>query len=345
MMKALYKRSRDAYDMSITEMPIPVPRPHEVVIKVHAAGICGTDLKIYQGEYHDYQPPLIIGHEFSGHISRIGSAVKDWSLGTKVVARTIVQTCRVCSMCLTNRENMCDQKKRLGFDYDGAFAEYVKVHKDQLHRIPRRIKSIDAALIEPLAVVVHALSSLSIQPTDNILIIGPGPIGLISLLYCKSYRARVAIAGLRRDRSRLSIAKKLGADLLLFVNEGQHDGQVRFSSQKDVLDFNIVVECTGTAGGIDLGLDLCCKGGRFVQIGTRSTLLALDFTKIAYKEIAVSGSIGHTKQDCQQAIHMVERGRFDFSFLTNQVYSLEQWNEAFRVLERREVVKVLFKMN
>src|SRR5699024_8733063 len=221
-MKALYKEGFDAWDMGIKVMHKPIPEKDEVVIKVSYAGICGTDLKIADGSYHSYRAPLVMGHEFSGVVSEVGKDVDGLNLGDKVVARTIISSCEVCKMCTNGRENLCKDKQRIGFDQDGVFATYVVVNQEQIHQLPSTIHLKTAVLMEPLAVVMHALRNVEIQPLDVVFISGPGPIGLLAALLCKAKGAEVIISGLARDYYRLSAAIELGVDFKIVLDKEEN---------------------------------------------------------------------------------------------------------------------------
>ena len=288
--------------------------------------------------------PLVLGHEFSGQVVALGSGVNDLAIGTNVVARTIFSSCGECELCVKGRENLCKEKTRIGFDHDGVFAEYVKVHKNQIHILPKEIDMVTAALLEPFTVVVHALNPITIKPSDVILIIGPGPIGLMAVLLCKAYGATVVVSGLEQDRKRLSLAQKLGADLVIVSGEANNEAGDSLLAITDGQGPNIALECSGTTGGVNQGLELCRRAGQYVQIGTRSTPVTVDFMKIAYKEIQVSGSIGHTKLDWENSIRIVKEGKVDFSLLIEEFYNLEQWKEAFESFKNKEQAKVLFKL-
>lgn len=342
LVKALLKQSLEAEDVLVHEVLKPEPCPNEVIIKVHFAGICGTDMKIYDGDYPSYKQPLVLGHEFSGQVEAVGAGVEDLAIGTNVVARTIVSSCGKCELCIMGRESLCTWKKRIGFDHDGVFAEYVKVHKDQIHVLPKEIDLVSAALIEPFTVVVHALNPITIKPSDVVLVIGPGPIGLMAVLLCKAYGATVVVVGLEQDQKRLKLAQKMGADLVLVSDLDNSDSKLL--ALTDGQGANIVLECSGTAGGVNQGLQLCRRGGQYVQIGTRSTPITVDFMKIAYKEIKVTGGIGHSKLDWENSIRILQSGKVDFSPLIQDFYNLDQWKEAFDAFKNKGQTKVLFKL-
>lgn len=340
-MKAIYMDSPKAYDMSLKHTDELEPGPNEVVVKVNAAGICGTDLKIYQGKYPNIKWPIILGHEFSGQVAAVGEGVEGLPVGTNVTARPGISHCGRCRMCIEGKTNVCSEKNRLGFEQNGAFAEYVRVHKDQIHVLPEEIDLTTAAMIEPLAVVVHALRSVTIKPSDTVLVIGPGPIGLIALLLSKANGATVAISGLSKDHKKLSLAQELGADLL--IDAEKENGINKLLEMTDGDGSDIVLECTGTAGGVNQGLELCRTGGIYVQIGTWSHPLTVDFMKIAYKELTITGSYGHTKLDWRNSIQLLQTKRIDLTPLIQGIYSMNEWEKAFKDAESGEKAKILIK--
>ncbi len=338
-MKAIVKQSFAAYDMALQELDMPIPGDREVLVQVHAVGICGTDLKIYQGHYDAYTPPVVPGHEFSGTIVAVGPGVSGFEIGTRITAHAPT-TCGVCRSCIEGRENVCMHKTRTGFNDNGAFAQYVKVKTHQIHVLPEGMDLTQAALIEPLAVVVHALRHVQVKPSDTVLIIGPGSIGLLSLLLCKANGGTVVVSGLEKDHKRLLKAREMGADRIMHAEESGDEADLLARTAGEGAD--IVIECTGSPGGINQGLRLCRRGGRYVQVGTWHSEVAIDFMKIAYKEIEVSGSFSHTSSDWEESLRLLGQGKLDLSPLIAKTWSLEEWEKGFRALENGEELKVVF---
>lgn len=338
-MKALFMESASAYDMTLRDTTIIEPGPEEVIIKVHTTGICGTDIKIYQGDYAKLHTPVILGHEFSGTIEAIGTEVKGLSLGENVTASP-GSNCNKCHMCLEGKFNICENKKRIGFEVNGSFAEYVKVHHEQIHVLPKEIDLTEGALLEPISVVVHGLRNILIKPTDVVLIIGPGPIGLIALQLCKASGATVAISGLTRDVKKLTIARRLGADFTINAENGESEYDQLFDKTNGEGP-NVVIECTGSANGVNKGLELCRPGGSYVQIGTYSHKVNIDFMQIAYKEINVTGSYSHTKLDWKNSIELLKSGVINVESLIQEVYPFVKWEQAFKEAEQGNKAKIL----
>ena len=343
-MKALVKQSYEPYDVALQQLPDPVPGPGEVVIKVHAAGICGTDIKIYHGQYTPYKTPVVMGHELTGRISAVGKDAEHLALDAPVTCRTIVTHCGQCPFCIAGRENLCQAKTRLGFDHDGAFAQYVKVRQEQVHVLPNSLDLTVGVLTEVFCVVIHALKTVKIKPVHTVLVIGPGPIGLAAAMLAKAEGATVVVTGLPEDVRRLALARELGADFT-------EVGSVENAELKNLMQStrglgpDIVLECSGAAGGVNQGLNLCRRGGRYVQIGTRSSQVTVDFMRIAYKELEVSGSIGHTRLDWEDTIPLVDKHQDRLWPLLRHMYPLDNWQEAFAAAEGKDAAKVLLLPN
>lgn len=343
-MKALVKQSYKPYDAALQQLADPVPGAGEVVIKVHAAGICGTDMKIYHGQYTPYKTPIVMGHELTGRIAAVGKDVTHLALNTPVTSRTIVTQCGQCPHCVVGRENLCQAKTRLGFDHDGAFAQYVKVRQEQVHVLPDSLDVTVGVLTEVFCVMAHALRPVKIKPSHTVLIIGPGPVGLAASILAKSEGATVVVTGLADDVGRLALAQELGADCIEVGNA--ETGELKNLMQiTRGLGPDIVLECSGTAGGINQGLQLCRSGGRFVQIGTRSSQVTIDFMKIAYKELEVSGSIGHTRLDWEDTIPLLTKHQERLWPLLKHIYPLDNWQEAFAAAEGKDAAKVVLLPN
>ena len=164
--------------LEIIEAPVPVPGPGEAVIRTHYAGICGSDLHVYDGLNANAAPPLIMGHEGAGELVALNDTRTDVKVGDKVCAHTI-KPCCACEACVTSRENLCRNVRIMGTNFDGVFTQYMLVDANRLIRFDDTVDDKLAALAEPLTVAVHDLRRARLQAGDNVLIGGAGPIGLI----------------------------------------------------------------------------------------------------------------------------------------------------------------------
>ena len=202
-MKALVKTCPGVGQMEIMEVPKPQIKPDEVLIKVCAVGICGTDLKIYDNAFA-CNTPVIVGHEFSGVIEACGEDVKNYHVGQRVIAEQHYESCGECEYCLTGRRHWCARKRSPGYLSDGAFAEYIAANQDLLHILPDTLSFEDGSLIEPMGVVAYAvLQKAGIHPEGTVAILGCGPMALLAVQIVRAAgAAKVIVTGLDVDEKK-----------------------------------------------------------------------------------------------------------------------------------------------
>ena len=249
-------------------MEKPVPKNNEVLIKIKAVGICGTDLKIYDDKFV-YNAPVIVGHEFSGVIEEIGEGVCEWQVGDRVVAEQHTCACGMCEFCLTGRRHLCLSKKAPGYGIDGAFAEYICIPDSLLHEIPNKVTYEQATLVEPMAVAFHGIfRKMGVDPETFIVILGCGPIALLALQMLKAEGAsKIAMTGLNVDESfRFKKAASFGADYLFNVQK--EDPVTKLMSITNQKGVDIVIDMTGAKSAIVQGFSFLKKGWEVLRIRT-----------------------------------------------------------------------------
>jgi len=342
-MKALVKYAHGTGNMEIRDVPEPTPGVGEVKIEVKAAGICGSDLHIY----HDsikllLNPPVVVGHEFCGEISEVGSAVTEYKPGDRVVSETTFETCGTCYQCRTGNYNLCEDRHSIGFYVDGAFTNYCIAKAGMIHRIPPKVDWQAAALAEPLACCVNGVDfQTSIAAGDVVAVIGPGPLGLLCLQLAKANGAYTFVAGLRRDKNRMELAESLGADEILWVGEEDVLKKVNRLTGKRKVD--IVLECSGSAKAIALGLKIVRRNGKYTQIGLSGDEVTLPFEQIAYKQITVQGVFAHNWATWEKALQYLATARVDTKSLISRVFPITDWEKAYEMIERKEGIKILLE--
>jgi L-iditol 2-dehydrogenase len=338
-MKALLKVKDGPGNIALQEIDEPAPGPGEVKIKVEAAGICGTDIKIRYGHAWS-NPPVILGHEFCGTIVAVGDAVKHWNVNDRVVSETAQVICGHCEYCHTGSYLMCKDRLSIGYGVNGAFAEYCVVRQDLLHRLPDNVDFNSGSLCEPLAVAVHAAyKKADLSPTDLAVVFGPGPIGLLTAQLLKSFGATVLVCGLSADSGRLKLAKEMGIDYT--INLEIEDLEIYL---KDVLrcpGIDIVFDCSGANAAISKSLELLKKKGTLVQIGLPNAPMMLEYGKIVNKELSVIGSFGHSWIDWERALALLASGKVLTKPLLTHEFPLFQWEKAFEVAENGTGIKVI----
>src|ERR1700730_6158377 len=221
-MIAVQKMARGVGNIELQEVPEPHAGDGQVIIEVHAAGICGTDLHIYLDEF-ETNPPVTIGHELAGVIVELGRGVVEFKVGDRVTTETYFSTCGHCLDCRRGRRNLCLHRRSIGSKQDGAFTKFLLTPASNLHLVPDELDLESAALTEPLACTVHGvLETAGVQAGDNVVLTGPGPIGLLALQLAKAAGAKAVMIGTHCDINRLKLAKELGADGVINVEEVDH---------------------------------------------------------------------------------------------------------------------------
>ena len=352
-MKAIVKVAPGPGHVALCEVPEPVPGPGQVKVEVRAAGVCGSDLHIYHDEIKiPIQPPVIMGHEFSGVIVDIGEEVPGdagpvvaagkWQVGDRVTCETTARSCGRCLPCHLGHYNLCATRQVVGYSMDGCFARYCVVNERQLHRLPDGVSFRAGALTEPLACCVHAVLELAaISPGDVVAITGPGPIGLMCLQLAKAAGAYAVVCGTTEDRGRLEWARRLRADEALDVSDP--DPVTRLLDLTGAAGVDVFIECAGAPAAARLGLAATRRGGQYIQVGLAARPFELDFSLIAYKELRVTGSIGQHWTSWQRALALMAQGQVDMECLVSDTLPLAEWEQAFRRFEERQGLKIVLE--
>lgn len=339
-MKALVKVKAGPGNLEWMDVPEPECMPDTIKVQVKYAGICGTDLHIYHDTFM-HSPPVILGHEYSGVVIEVGNQITKVKQGDRVaVLPSNAGTCRSCEYCKSGYYWFCSERKGMGIGLDGCFTQYTVVQEDMVYKIPDHISFEEAALSEPLAVVVQAIEDLTeIGIGDTVLVSGPGPIGLLSLLLLKTKGCKVIISGTSTDSMRLALAKKLGADLAVDVNsEDLFEFIHRETHGKGV---EISFECAGAVSSVAACLKSLKKMGKYVQVGIIGDEVKVDFDDIVYKGLQVYGSGGHSIQTWEKVMKILEQKKINLHSLITHQIPLSQWREAFDLCEKKESGKVL----
>ncbi|MDA4129403.1 MAG: alcohol dehydrogenase catalytic domain-containing protein [Thaumarchaeota archaeon] len=342
-MKAVVKQRKGEGFVELSEVPEPAIGDSDVLVAVNATGICGSDLMILHDFFPGYNTPVILGHEFSGVVKEKGRDAGKFSVGDRVVCETHAYICNNCRYCKSGLYNLCMSRKGFGYGLDGAFTKYVKVREPIVHHIPDSIRLDDAAAMEPLSVVVNALTRNSkISQGDNVLVIGPGPIGLLAVRVAKlSGAKKVTVVGTERSRRRLALASTLGADDEVLDADLRDD----FSKSPGIYSdqFDLAVIATGNPDAFEMALRAVRKGGTVIHIGESTKQASFQFSLIEKKNLTVQGSFSHNWPVWEEAISLVNSGMVDLSQLITHKFDLEEWKRGFDCAESREGVKVLIK--
>jgi 2-desacetyl-2-hydroxyethyl bacteriochlorophyllide A dehydrogenase len=325
-------------NMRVGSLPDPTPKPDELVIRVGACGICGTDLHIVDGDSPLVRYPVVPGHEFAGEVVAVGRNVPQGNgasdikvtVGTRVAVEPNLY-CGHCEFCRTGHENLCLNYAAIGVTVDGALAEYVTVPAAKAYILPEHLSFREAALIEPLSCAVHAMRRLNPGPGNTFLIVGAGTMGLILLqLALRSGATKVAVVDLNTQR--LQRAKKLGADSI-------HTDIIKLL-EDEPLGFDCVIDVTGVASAIEGAFAAVKRGGKLLVFGVAPSeaRISLSPFRIYNDEITVLGSMA-VLYSFGTAVNLLSRGTIDTAVLLTTALPLEDFPNALSMVRRGEGVK------
>jgi L-iditol 2-dehydrogenase len=341
-LEALVKTKKGEGFLEIREIEEPKMEGNEVLIRIRAAGICGTDLHIDEGRFH-CNPPVVLGHEFSGEIIEVGKDVSDFKIGDRVVAEAHKGGCGTCRYCQRGEVEVCTQKRAIGYRIHGCFAPLLTLPASSLHIIPDNVTYEQAALTEPIAIVMKGLGQkCSVEPEDFVVVLGCGPIGLLAAAIAKTLGARsVVITGTDRDEKvRLQVARKLNIDYA--VNVQEEDVVQKVKELTDGVGADLVIEASGAAPAIQQAFDLIRINGRVCGLGiTGEKAVPFPWDTALLKAAEVNFSASSNWTSWTRALSILSSHRITVDDLITKTLPLSQWKEAFDLLRRLEAVKVL----
>lgn len=333
-------KTAPGYDkMALETLEVPVPKEDEILIEVAFTGICGSDIHTFKGEYKNPITPVVLGHEFSGRVAQVGSAVTHFQPMDRVTSETTFYVCGECTYCKDEKYNLCPYRKGIGTQQNGSLAQYVIAKEKYAHKLPENLSYEGAAMSEPLSCCVHAMyqrSPLSLH--DTILVMGPGPIGLLLIQIAKEIGATVIATGISKDRQRLELAQELGADAI--VDTQTQDLTEVVNQMTNNVGVTKVYDASGSAVAVNQAFPLMKKGGDFVQVGLfKDKFEKLDVETMIQREIHYIGSRSQNPYDWPIALHLLAKGAIDVSSLVTKKVPLEKWRSAFESVMSGEEIK------
>lgn len=316
--------------IKIVESLMPTePVGNEVIVKVKAVGICGSDLHIYHGSSAFATYPRIIGHEIAGEIYQVGNLITNLKQGDKVVIDPVI-SCGSCYACRIGRHNVCSSVNVLGVHVDGGYREYIKVNAHNIYRIPDNISWEDAAMIEPFSIAAEATDRGRLSPEDNVLICGSGPIGLVILQAVKRIGARAMVIDIRDNR--LAKAKEMGADLV--INNGKSDLVETVMNFTDGEGANLIFETTGNISLLELCVhSLVSQAGRVVILAFPEEAARIAPVDIMKRELDLIGS-RLNRNKFPEVIEWLKSKEIKPSSIITHVFPIEKVREAFELYDR-----------
>ncbi len=345
-MKALFKTNKGFGNVELIDIKEPECGNTEIKIKVKAIGICGTDLHIYEGSY-PFNPPVILGHEFTGEINEIGKDVKNiknFALGDKVVVLpSIAVICGNCEYCRSGNFIFCSERKGMGHGVNGGMTEYVCVREEMVFKLPENIGFETGTLIEPLSCCIQSVDDfVNILPTQYCLVSGPGPIGLLVMMLIKLRNSKVILTGIAKDEKRLELGKKLGGDLALNIEKEDLSACLYERFGKKEVD--VCFECSGSGKSINNCINISKRTGFIVQVGMfNSSEQVVKISDIVLKQLTLYGSRGFTWRSWFKSLELLKDKKINPDPIITHKYKLTEWAEAFDKAKEPDSLKVIIE--
>lgn len=322
--------------VELREVPLPTIGDEDVLLEVHAVGVCGSDLHQWAAQHSwAVNYPVILGHEFSGIISECGTHVDKWAVGDRVVSETSAIIDNDSPMTRRGLYNLDPNRQGFGYGVNGAMTKFVRVPARLLHRVPDNLSMQHAALTEPCSVAFNAVVENSrLKPGDRVVVLGPGTIGVLCAAVARLCGAEVAIVGLESDKHRFQVAKKYGCETIV----GSADDWAR---QRDGLGADGVIDTAGVSITMKTALDLVRPAGWITKVGWGKQPLGFSLDPLVAKNVTLQGSFSHNWPVWERVIALLASGQLDIEPIVGGIWSLQEWNEAFETMHSGRIVKAM----
>jgi L-iditol 2-dehydrogenase len=339
-MKALVKYAPGDGNLDILDVEEPACGENLVKVEIGFCGVCGTDIHVMHDTYRNY-PPVILGHEFAGTVVETGSAVTGVAIGEKVaVLGATAVTCRKCQYCRSGNFVFCKSRRGMGHGVNGAFTRYVVVRPDQLYRVPENFSLEEAAISEPFAAAVQAVTEVTqVRIGETALVSGPGPIGLLCLKLLVAEGIRTIVAGAPGDDERLEAARRFGADVVVNLGEQKLIDAVLDATSGAGVD--VALECAGHPASVRGCLEVLKPLGRFTQVAICGRDLEFPIDQLLYKQVTLSGSFCYTASTWDRMMKIYAQGKIRLHDLVSVKLPITQWQTAFGLCMEKKALKVL----
>jgi alcohol dehydrogenase/L-iditol 2-dehydrogenase len=330
--------SSEPHSVEVREVDRPVAGDDDVIIQVEAASVCGSDLHQWEGSNSwPVNYPVVLGHEFGGHVFELGKNVTAWKEGDRVVSETAAVVDMSSPMSRQGLYNLDPNRKGFGYGVNGAMTRYVKVPQRLLHKIPDNVSFDHASMTEPCSVAYSAtIAPGHVRPGDRIVILGPGPIGVLSAAMARMAGAQVALVGLERDRTRLDVAKKYGCEVII--------GDVKdWAMAVDGLGADGVVDAAGVSATLKIALDVVRPNGWISKVGWGPQPFNFSLDPLVQKNVRLEGSFSHNWPMWERVLRMLSTKQLDLTPVLGGTFPIEQWETAFTKMHSGEFIKSVIK--
>jgi L-iditol 2-dehydrogenase len=323
------------HSVDLREIPIPTIGPDDVLLEVAAVGVCGSDLHQWTADHSwPVNYPVTLGHEFAGVIAQRGANVKSFQEGDRVCSETAAVINPDSPMSRVGRYNLDPSRRGFGYGVDGAMTNFVRVPSRCLHRVPSSLPLKYAALTEPCCVAYSAVvANVTIAPGDRVLVLGPGPIGLLCAAVARLRGAEVGIVGLPRDMDRLNLAKAFDCQPLL------SDQAAEWAKARDGLGCEGIVDAAGVSATLKVAIDLVRPDGWISKVGWGRDPVGFSLDPLVQKNVHLQGSFSHTWATWERVLHLLNSGALPVSNIVGGMWGLQDWHTAFETMHSGKIAK------
>jgi L-iditol 2-dehydrogenase len=324
--------------VELREIPKPTIGEDDVLLEVANVGVCGSDLHQWTADHSwPVNYPVVLGHEFGGHIAELGSRVVGWKEGDRVVSETAAVIDPANPMSKRGLYNLDPTRKGFGYGVNGAMTRFVRVPARCLHRVPDTLAFEQACLTEPCSVAYNAVVENSrLRPGDRVVVLGPGTIGILCAAVARLCGAEVAIVGLEADRHRLDIAAQYGCEPILV-------DATEWAKQRDGLGADCIIDAAGVSATLKIAMQLVRPNGHITKVGWGPQPLNFSLDPLVQKNVTLQGSFSHNWPIWERVLALLASGQLDVKPIIGGVWPLTEWHEAFEKMHRGEVVKSVLK--
>lgn len=347
-MPALVHYDLKANHCEIREVPVPEIGPDDVLLRIKAVGICGSDVHQYHNT-HSWKVniPVVLGHEFGGIVEAVGENVAEFAPGDRVVSETAAVIDAASPFSRTGAYHLDPSRLGFGYGVDGAMAPYVRAPARCLHRVPEGVDFVRAALTEPCAVAYQAtVVNSPIKPGASAIVIGPGPIGLLCAHMAKiAGAAEVIVVGLEKDRPRLELALRHFATGVATVEEIGSDPDGFRNRFGDGYGADVIIDAAGVSSALKLALDWVRPGGHITKVGWGPQPLGFSLDPLVQKAVTLQGSFSHTWAVWENVLKLMSSGRLDPMPIVSKTAPLDDWKDGFDGMANGRYVKAVLLPN
>ena len=339
-MKAVVKTERAYGKIEVSDVPLREVGPGEALIRVRAAGVCGSDVSIYKytSNYSHIPIPIRLGHEYAGVVEQVGPGVTGWKPGERVMGEAIIP-CDKCRYCRTGQWEVCANRRVLGVTEDGTMSEYAVVPETILHQLPGQLDFTEAVVAQPCAVAIHGIERTPLgKGGENVAVFGAGIIGLSAALAAREFGAKkVVLFGIDVDKAiRLPAARTFGLEAVNLGEEAIEEAARRTTGGAD--NFDVVLECSGSEQAFNNGLPLLRNGGTLMEIGMPAEPFTVDMTKAVRKQVNILTSYSANWHSYERALQIINSNKEQLAQVVSK-YPLEKLVRCFDDSTQKKVLK------